>query len=387
MAGQLYLAANLVSQTFIYGHLQIVYADAEGNLLEAESTSPGFPYFFGDWAYSDFGRRHDLQDNTPHYGDPDAYATIGLDLRPEQEADTVWELLGQVHASLVAGDHGLDYDIRQNSNSYATSLLSVVGIDISDYASAVETGDIRGFPGIETNIFEGAKTGGLFSDNDTAIPLTLAGTAGNDYIITGIGDDDLRGAAGRDEIHAGGGDDLLRGGTQADRLFGDAGNDKVYGNTQADRLFGASGNDSLYGGKGHDRVYGGSGQDLIVGGRGNDLLFGQKGDDVLSGNAGADRINGGSGDDTLTGGAASDCFKFTGNFGCDVITDFASTDELEKIDLSEVSGLTSFADLTDPTSPHMFMDGADVIIDDFANNTIRIVGVSLADMDATDFMF
>ena len=47
MARQLYLAANLVSQTLIYGHLQIVYADAKGNLLEAECTSSGFPYFLG----------------------------------------------------------------------------------------------------------------------------------------------------------------------------------------------------------------------------------------------------------------------------------------------------------------------------------------------------
>lgn len=211
MARQLYLAANLVSQTLIYGHLQIVYADAKGNLLEAECTSSGFPYFLGDWTYPDFGRRHDLPDHTPHYGDPNAYAVVEMNLRSEQEAETVWELVGQIHASLIGGDHGLNYDIEQNSNSYATSLLSVVGIDISDYDPAVETSEIRGFPGIETNIFDGAKTGGLFSGDNTAVPLTLAGTMGNDYIVTGIGDDNLRGASGRDEIHAGRGADLVRG--------------------------------------------------------------------------------------------------------------------------------------------------------------------------------
>lgn len=87
------------------------------------------------------------------------------------------------------------------------------------------------------------------------------------------------------------------------------------------------------------------------------------------------------------GGAGSDCFKFTVDFGHDVITDFAATDSLEKIDLSEVATFTTFADLADPSSPHMFQDGFDVIIDDFAQNTIRIRGVLVADIDATDFLF
>lgn len=266
MRGKLYLAANLVSETQLFGHLQIVYRDPSGNLLETETTSPGFPYFFGDWAFPAFGRVHDDPDNTPNYGSPDDYGIVALELRPEQSPDHVWDLLGQFNASLAGGGHGLDYDILQNSNSYVCTALSVIGIDVADYLSAVMPPDVVGFPGVDTNVLQGAKTGGFFSGYETRIPVTLSGTGGNDFIRTGIGDDILSGAAGDDTIRSGAGRDHVEGDDGADRLNGGAGDDTLKGRKDNDVLNGGTGNDLLKGGGGADVVRGGNGRDELFGG-------------------------------------------------------------------------------------------------------------------------
>jgi Ca2+-binding RTX toxin-like protein len=295
MTEQLYLAANLVTSSFIYGHLQIVYEDAAGNLLETETTSGGFPYFWGDWVFPEFGRQHDNATNTPGYGDPNDYAIVSLDLRPGQTAEHVWEMVAQIYASLSTGGYGLDYDVNQNSNSYAASVLSVVGIDVADYLSSVTPPAVQSFPGVGTNIFYGAKTGGLFSGYDTPIALTLAGTSGNDYVETGIGNDDLSGGAGNDTLRGGSGDDQLRGGAQRDWLDGGAGQDTLQGDGGGDTLIGADGNDQLNGGNGNDKLKGGNGSDILVGGNGNDRLNGGLGADVFvlaDKREGDDRING-----------------------------------------------------------------------------------------------
>ncbi len=414
MTQQLHLAANLVTETLIYGHLQIVYEDAAGNLFENETTSPGFPYFFGDWAYPEFGRQHDNTTNTPGYGNPNDYAIVTLNLRPEQTAEHVWELMAQIHASLSNGGHGLDYDIRQNSNSYITSVLSVVGINIAGYLSDVTPPDVQSFPGVGTNIFYGAKTGGFFSGYDTPIPLTIAGTPGNDYVKAGIGNDDLGGAGGNDTLLGGDGNDSLYGGLGDDTLKGGTGNDLLKGNQDNDTLSGDAGTDSLYGGLGNDTLLGGTGADYLFGAIGDDLLKGNQDNDTLSGDAGNDSlygglgndtllggngadylfgaigndvINGDTGDDTLVGDAGNDQFVFFDGFGTDIITDFDALNDLEKIDLTSVSSITSYADLTNPGNPHMTQVGSDVVIDDFAGNTSTLLNVNIGDLHAADFVF
>jgi hypothetical protein len=89
----------------------------------------------------------------------------------------------------------------------------------------------------------------------------------------------------------------------------------------------------------------------------------------------------------MTGGGNADLFIFADGFGNDVITDFAATNNAEKIDLSGVTSITDFADLTNAGNPHMTQVGADVVIDDFAGNTITILGVNIGDMNGVDFIF
>jgi len=69
---------------------------------------------------------------------------------------------------------------------------------------------------------------------------------------------------------------------------------------------GGAGDDFLLGGGGADKLIGGAGNDKLIGGRGADLLYGGPGDDLLVGGPGADVLRGGSGEDSLVGGFGAD---------------------------------------------------------------------------------
>ena len=137
------------------------------------------------------------------------------------------------------------------------------------------------------------------------------------------------------EIDIGTCNDIVRGGSGNDTVLGGEGNDLVLGD---------GGDDSVDGGAGDDIVLGGAGNDTLAGGEGNDTLVGGSGDDSVDGGAGNDIIDGGGGNDSLTGGADADTFVFGTSHGNDTITDF--TDGEDMIDLSALTGITQFSDLT-----------------------------------------
>lgn len=107
------------------------------------------------------------------------------------------------------------------------------------------------------------------------------------------------------------------------------------------------------------------------------------GDDTIDGGIGVDELNGGTGNDILTGGISNDVFIFEDDFGNDIITDFSISNN-EDIDLSAVSGIVNFADLT---ANHMTQVGSDVVIDDGAGNTITIENFTVNDLGSGDFLF
>ena len=106
---------------------------------------------------------------------------------------------------------------------------------------------------------------------------------------------------------------------------------------------------------------------MILGRGGSDRLEGRGDDDRLLGNAGADRLIGGDDDDVLDGGRGNDRMtgggdddRFVFRFGRDVITDFPPGDDDDDddddgdddrdgdvIDLRDVPGINSFADIRD----------------------------------------
>ena len=94
-----------------------------------------------------------------------------------------------------------------------------------------------------------------------------------------------------------------------------------------------------------------------------------------------DRLEGGDGNDTLTRGAGADLFEFLPGDGNDVIKDF--TDGEDTIDLSGITGVTAFDDLT------ITADGTTAVIDlsDYGGGEIRLENVAVSDLDAEDFSF
>ncbi len=223
------LAANYITETDTIflppglrnsGHLQIVFDDGDPTtrLIEAEVNAPAL-LVAGDWIYEPFGKPHgaptDYISDADVVEDADRYGSVELSLKPYQDAANVWQVLGGVHAAMAASGADIDYDIDQNSNSYVRSALYTVGIDLDDFIEAVEPEDVKQFPGAETNVLLGAKTGPIGS-SDAPIPLDLTGdnggTNGDDFIRTGIADDRIAGAAGADVIEGGGGNDRIEGG-------------------------------------------------------------------------------------------------------------------------------------------------------------------------------
>lgn len=122
---------------------------------------------------------------------------------------------------------------------------------------------------------------------------------------------------------------------------------------------------------------------LLFGGGNSDYLFTFAGNDTLSGGGGNDYLNGGKGNDTFTGGAGDDHFVFKTGDGLDTVTDFTAGDSSgDLIDLHGY-GVASFAEL----QAFMTQSGADTLIAFDAQNHILLQNVTLAQLNAGDFLF
>ena len=283
-------------------------------------------------------------------------------------------LLGEGGADLLNGGAGGDVLNGGGGNDTASySAGATAGVIVDLMAPGTNTGDAAGdtYNNIE-NI-----TGTAFSDTLRADPGAnlLIGQAGNDKIFARAGNDTLLGQDGNDKLTGHGGNDVLNGGNGADELIGGTGSDTA---TYVDAAAGvvadlvviaanageAAGDtytdvEHITGSDHQDSLRGNSGDNILVGGGGSDFLFGRTGNDVLRG----------SGDD--------DRFVFTDNFGTDVIKDLSSSNG-EKVDLRNVTNITSFADLV---NNHLSNVGGTAQIVDGAN-TILLEGVSFTDVGA-----
>ena len=263
----------------------------------------------------------------------------------------------------------------------------------------------------------------------------IVGTAANNTIQAGDGQDLVFGLAGNDSI---------TGGADEDCLFGGAGDDTFFANlseAEFDNLQGGSGTDTLQrtttGGQGNlvlnqflatngiervnldaggqnrgidgnangnvldfsattflsNGVNGLGGNDTITatnasartynGDAGNDTLNGGTQNDILNGGADNDTLVGGLGNDSLTGGIGNDTFRFASGFGNDVITDF-SGGGADKIDLSAF-GLGGIGALTITVGPGA---GNDIITSPSTPGFGQITLVGFAGtLTASDFIF
>lgn len=319
------------------------------------------------------------------------------------------------------GAPGLEDDVVDLHNGLMNSpghRANILNPDVTVIGIGIETGDYNGWNAVivtqnfaktsaplqlDSGTAAGAPAPGGTSASDDLVlsaPGTLSGLGGNDTLSGSTGDDQLSGNDGHDLIRASAGNDTILGDRGADRLYGDGGHDTLSGGNGDDRIGGGNGNDTISGDKGKDLLFGGAGDDLmwggnyhdtVYGGAGRDTLWGEAGTDSLYGGADDDRLYGGdhddllvggAGNDTLTGGAGNDAFVF--GAGSDLVTDFDARNGAEQIDLTAASGITGYADLR---VNHLSSYSGGVIIDDLQGNRMVLQNVSLADLDAGDFLF
>ncbi|WP_072794296.1 M10 family metallopeptidase C-terminal domain-containing protein [Cognatishimia maritima] len=311
-------------------------------------------------------------------------------------------LLGQDGSDVLFGDRGNDTlmggaESDELYGGYQDDILH--GGDGDDFLKGElgadtlngDAGNDTMFGGYQDDVLNGG-TGDDFArgggDKDTLNGEdgadTLFGDRGNDVLNGGTGADQLYGGYQNDVLNGGGGNDLLNGELGADTLNGGIGADSLFGGYQDDVLDGSWGNDLVRGGGDNDTVSGGDGNDAVHGDLGNDEVNGESGNDVLTGGGGNDTLTGGSGNDTMAGGAGSDTFVFADDHGVDRILGFDAGSSQERIDFIEISAITGLSDLL---SNHAVQSGSDVVIDTGSGNSITLAGISLSDLDATDFIF
>jgi Raf kinase inhibitor-like YbhB/YbcL family protein len=130
--------------------------------------------------------------------------------------------------------------------------------------------------------------------------VTIEGTPGDDKPLVGT--------AGNDIIDGGGGNDTILGKDGYDILCGGPGNNKLKGGRHIDVMIGGPGNDKIIGGAGTDFGLGGDGKDTMKGGGDADMMHGEaKNDTILGGGGGGDVADGGAGTDTCDAETEYDC--------------------------------------------------------------------------------
>lgn len=209
---QLSLASNYINGSSAvggFGHFQIVFVDDDGNETEIEVQAPALWTIplNGEWQFQN--RDHTTSSN---YGDTERYAITTI--LTGVEARDAWNILLSVHSQFVLAQQGGNaflYDPTYNSNTYANTLLSIIGVDLDDHRNSATPNDVNsGFPGENRNALNDANY-----PND-AINLTINGSDNSNSIFTGNGADTLIGLEGNDFLSGGGNDDIIYGGADRD---------------------------------------------------------------------------------------------------------------------------------------------------------------------------
>lgn len=201
--------------------------------------------------------------------------------------------------------------------------------------------------------------------------------------------ENVAGSSFNDTLTGDAGDNILEGGLGADKLTGGAGIDTASyenatvgvlvnllkpnmntGEAQGDKY---SSIENLTGSAFGDALTAGNAGHTLNGLGGNDFLIGGKKSDVLIG---------GSDNDAMAGGLGNDTFRFAMGFGKDTITDFAAGAALG--DVIDFDGV--FADFA-AVMAAVQQVGADVLITFDTNNTIKLLNVTVAQLNANDFSF
>ena len=355
---------------------------------------------------------------------------VGDELMGEAGNDS---LIGSGGDDTLIGGAGADSLDGGNGSDTASYAGSGVGVFVRLTDGVVNNGDATG--DVLTSIEN--VTGSSFADQLIGSDLAnrLDGGAGDDVLRGGIGNDVLIGGAGGDNIDGGFGTDTVDYTSASAGVFVNSFNgitnnaeatgdhltsiEVVIGSSFADNLIGNDANNGIIGGAGDDDLRGANGADVLNGGAGFDTavyfdsatgvflnlqtgaanngtatgdtlfnienLFGSFQGDRLIGSQFQNTIEGWNGADTVTGGAGDDTFIFSLGDDHDTITDFAAgaaTDDV--INLQGFgTAFDSFAEVLAAASDN----GVDATIDFGGGDIITLQGVTVAQLDASDFTF
>ncbi len=304
------------------------------------------------------------------------------------------------------GGLGADQLVGGDGFDYASYVFATTAVTANLGNAALNTGEAAGDSYLQIEGLIGSQFNDVLTGD--AGDNRIYGAGGSDYVQGGdgvdvlIGEDGndlLFGQAGNDWLYGGTGDDQLTGGDGADYLNGEGGFDYARydggpavtadlalsaNNTGAafgdlyfgiEGLVGSAGDDSLRGDDNLNWIYGGDGADYIYGRGGNDVLLGGNGNDVLYGNAGNDSLYGEGGNDT---------FVFAAGDGHDTIFGGQwGAGASDQVWVATATGVSNFTGLLAKAA----QVGGDVVITFDVNNSIVLVGTTLAALNADDFVF
>jgi Ca2+-binding RTX toxin-like protein len=131
---------------------------------------------------------------------------------------------------------------------------------------------------------------------------TIAGTTGNDTLVTSTPNSIVSGLGGNDVIYALGDKSVLLGGAGNDTLVGSSGNDTLNAGGGNNALYGMGGNDLFIAGDGDDLAMADNGNDVFFLGNGNNTILAGGGNNVINTGSGNDYIDASGGNDAITAG-------------------------------------------------------------------------------------
>lgn len=291
--------------------------------------------------------------------------------------DTLTGGLGDDTLTGGLGNDALDGGAGNDTASFAALTVAVTASLVDGTATYANAANIaNGKVDVDTlNLIENL-TGGSGAD-------VLTGNGDDNVLIGNAGNDKLTGGAGNDTLEGGLGNDILDGGADTDTAsYASATTSVVVDLNIQDGITaqntGGGGADTL---KGFENVLGGKSADTLTGDGGDNVLNGGLGNDMLVGGLGADTLIGGLGNDKLTGGAGADLYRYRNGDGNDTITVFEN--DVDKIDLSEMTGIETFQDVEGLIS----QSGANTVIAFGATSRITLLNLNAADLGAADFKF
>jgi|GEM_PF-1061895 len=275
------------------------------------------------------------------------YLSDGVDVINGGAGDDIIDLLGNI-AQLDASDSidggagidtlrvfGADREVSPERLSALTS------VEVIDFSQATGNSAVT----ITADLVASSGPGTItVRHGDTSLLIDTAELDADQVIVEGAGAVTLRNTNDQ-------------GVTISNAVGGD-----VTGSGRADEIIGGNRGDSISGGEGRDTLDGGAGNDTLRGGDHPDLLIT------------------GAGNDVLTGGGDYDSFKISANNSSTTITDFSPLNFLERIDLTEFTGMSGMGALTitDTASGAQVTGGSlDLLIE----------GVSASELDADNFLF